>query len=182
MNSREPVATKATQVAPPPTSAVTNALATGRVSARLRWPLLVVITAHAVAVFGQALLAGRFMSGDFEMLDAHFMNAAVIGGLGLTQLVLGFLYWRPGGGRIWPALAFLGVSIAEPLQIEAGLSRNLGLHIPLGVLVSATSLLLTVWAWGPTFGTRRAAKPANAAAEADRSAEAAVSMPDRGAR
>lgn len=189
----EPVATKATQVAPRPTSGATSAPATGRVSPRLRWPHRVVITAHAVAVFAQALLAGRFMSGDFEMLDVHFFNSQVTGGFGLAQLVLGFLYWRPGGGRIWPALVGLGITISEVFQIHAGLTRNIGLHVPLGVLIFAASVLFTVWAWGSTFGARRAAKPsspakteaaetANAAAEADRSAEAAASMPDGRAR
>jgi hypothetical protein len=108
-----------------------------------------------MAVLMQAVFAGRFMSGDFEMLRAHFVNSQVVGALGLAETALAIIYWRPGGGRGWPALACLGVSIAVPLQIASGLERVIGVHVPLAVAIFATSTLLAVWAWRPTFGRRR---------------------------
>jgi hypothetical protein len=148
----EPVATEAA-----PAAAINPRVAPrpARVRATWRLALRIAITLHALAVLVQVVFAGRFMAGDFEFLDAHFVNSQVVGGLGLAQLALGFLYWRPGGGRLQPALACLAVSIAEPLQIAAGILRVIGVHVPLGVLVFAASAFLTGWAWGPTFGNRR---------------------------
>ncbi|GIJ70711.1 hypothetical protein [Virgisporangium ochraceum] len=123
----------------------------------LRWALRVVLTAHTLAVLVQAAFAGRFMSGDFEMLRAHFVNSQVVGALGLAETALAVVYWRPGGGRGWPALACLGVSIAVPLQIASGIERVIGVHVPLALAIFATSTLLTVWSWRSTFGQRRAA-------------------------
>jgi hypothetical protein len=123
----------------------------------LRWALRVVLTAHTLAVLVQAAFAGRFMSGDFEMLRAHFVNSQVVGALGLAETALAVVYWRPGGGRGWPALACLGVSIAVPLQIASGIERVIGVHVPLALAIFATSTLLTVWSWRSTFGQRRPA-------------------------
>ena len=148
----EPVATETTPV---PATGSQVAPRPARVRPAWRWALRITITLHALAVLVQAVFAGRFMSGDFEFLDAHFVNSQVVGALGVAQLALGFLYWRPGGGRLQVALACLAVFIAEPLQIAAGILRVIGVHVPLGVLLFAASVLLTIWAWGPTFGNRR---------------------------
>jgi hypothetical protein len=130
--------------------------APGRVARPARLALRAVITLHAMAVFGQAVLAGRFLSGDFPMLSAHLINSQVVGALGILQVVAAVLYWRPGGGPGWPALACLGVFVTEPIQIAAGLLRIIGLHVPLGVAITVAAALLTTWAWRPSFGRRRA--------------------------
>jgi len=148
----EPVATEAAPATPPGPS---PAPGPAPVRPFLRWALRVTITLHALAVLVQAVFAGRFMSGDFEFLDAHFINSQVVGALGVAQMVFGFLYWRPGGGPLRVAMACLAVFIAEPLQIAAGILRVIGVHVPLGVSVFAASVVLTIWAWGPTFGRRR---------------------------
>jgi hypothetical protein len=145
----EPVATAQTS------PAATSTAAADRVAWPIRWALRIVITTHVLAVFVQAVFAGRFLSGDFEMLRAHFVNSQVVGALGLAETALAILYWRPGRGRGWPALACLAVSIAEPLQIASGLLRVIGVHVPLAMAIFAASVLLTLWAWRPTFGVRR---------------------------
>jgi hypothetical protein len=121
------------------------------------WLFRVVITLHAAAAFAQAVLAGRFLSGDFDMLRAHFINSQVVGGMAIAQLVVGILFWRPGGGRGWPAL-FAGALLAvEPIQIAAGIKRVIGLHVPLAVLLITASVLFAVWAWRRGFDLRRGA-------------------------
>lgn len=131
---------------------------TGPVSALPRWAFRAVITLHALAAFAQALLAGRFLSGDYEMLRAHFVNSQVVGALAIAQVVVAFLYWRPGGGPVWPVFASLGLLAVEPLQIAAGIKRVIGIHVPLGVAIITACVLFTVWAWRPGFGRRRPAK------------------------
>lgn len=141
------------------TAQVSSSAATQRRSALVAWPirwaLRIVMTAHPLAVLMQAVFAGRFMSGDFEMLRAHFVNSQVVGALGLAETALAVIYWRPGGGRGWPALACLGISIAVPLQIASGIERVIGVHVPLAIAIFAASTLLAVWAWRSTFGIRR---------------------------
>ena len=85
------------------TAQVSSSAATQQRSALVAWPirwaLRIVVTAHPLAVLMQAVFAGRFMSGDFEMLRAHFVNSQVVGALGLAETALAVVYWRPGGGR-----------------------------------------------------------------------------------
>lgn len=125
------------------------------VSTPIRWSFRTVITLHALAAVVQAVFAGRFLAGDYDLLSAHFINSQVVGGLAIAQVVTGLVYWRPGGGRLWPALTSLGLLALEPIQIAAGIKRVIGIHVPLGVLIVSFALLFAVWAWRPTFGLRR---------------------------
>jgi hypothetical protein len=130
--------------------------ASGRVPWPARLALRSVVTLFALAVFAQAVLAGRFLSGDFLMLDAHLINSQVVGAIGIAQVVAAVLYWRPGGGPGWPALACLGLFVALPAQIATGLLRIVGVHVPLAVVITVAAALLLTWAWRPSFGRRRA--------------------------
>lgn len=128
-----------------------------RVVRPLRWALRAVITLHAVDVFLQPVFAGRFLSGDYGMLGAHGNNAFAVVIIALVQTVLAVVYWRPGGGPGWPALASVGLLVAESVQMELGFARVIGVHVPLGVAIVAAAILMLVWAWGHSFGGRRGA-------------------------
>ena len=67
--------------------------------------------------------------------------------LGLAQLIAAGLLWRAGRGPAWPLGASLLICVAEVMQIGAGFSRNLGLHVPLGVTLFGTTAAMTGWAW-----------------------------------
>jgi hypothetical protein len=127
------------------------------VGAPARWAFRLVITLHAAAAFTQAILAGRFLSGDYDMLRAHFINSQVVGGLAIAQVVGAVLYWRPSGGSGRPALASAMLLALEPIQIAAGIKRVIGIHVPLAVLIIVCSVLFAVWAWRPSYGQRRPA-------------------------
>lgn len=107
--------------------------------------LRIVVTLHAVAAIAQPVLIGQYLDGDFDSLALHSVNANIVVLLCLVQLVVAVLYWRPGGGRGWPALVTTVLFLAEGLQEGMGYSRELGIHIPLGVLIVCTVILLTVW-------------------------------------
>lgn len=129
----------------------------GLVAAPFRWVLRLTITLHALAAFMQAVLAGRFLSGDYDMLRVHFVNAQVVGSLAIAQVLAAVLYWRLGGGPGWPAAVSVGLLAVEPIQIAAGIKRVIGIHIPLGVAIIVILVLLAVWAWRPNYGRCRAA-------------------------
>ncbi len=129
---------------------------TDLVARPFRWALRALITVHALDAFTQAILAGRFLSGDFAMLKTHLDNANFgVSSISSLQIIAAVLYWRPGGGRSWPLFASLALTGVEAVQILLGVNRILGVHIPLGVLIILSTAALAVWAWRPGYGRRR---------------------------
>ncbi|MFD7459797.1 MULTISPECIES: hypothetical protein [unclassified Streptomyces] len=110
------------------------------------WSLRAVVTAHAVAVFGQPVFAGVYLSGDFDGLRWHGTGADVVTSIGYLQVVVTVVLWIRLR-QAWPFLATLAVTVAETVQYFAGLEGALWLHIPLGVLTVAGVVLLFVAVW-----------------------------------
>src|SRR5882762_6379186 len=65
--------------------------------------LRLAVAFHSGIVFLQPVFAGLYMAGNFDALKLHEVNANLVGLLGIAQFVTALLYWRPGGGRLWPA-------------------------------------------------------------------------------
>jgi hypothetical protein len=113
------------------------------------WSFRAVVTLAALSLVVQAALAGGFLAGHFDMLALHRDGSTVAVIIGLATSVAGVLVWRPGRGPLWPAMAslvFLVVLVAETLL---GYTRMLGMHVPLGVLMTAVLALLLMWVWRP---------------------------------
>lgn len=111
------------------------------------WLFRIAVSLAALLTFIQAVLAGGFLAGHFGMLAMHRDNSTLAVVTALVMVIAGVLLWRPGHGRWWPALASLGILVAETVQAFLGYSRVLSIHIPLGVLTVAAFPLLLVWAW-----------------------------------
>ena len=110
------------------------------------WLFRVTLCVQALDSLAQAVLAGRFLSGDFAMLTAHELNATrgvVI--VAFVQIVVAVLAWRLGGGPGWLVWAVVIVFVATVGQIALGFTRVLGLHVPLGVSIIATVGWLAFW-------------------------------------
>jgi hypothetical protein len=116
-----------------------------------------VIALHALAVFTQPVLAGRFLIGDVAMLTVHGTIGTVVGVLGIVQLAVALVHRRIGRGPWWPVLACLGLMLAGSVQAYLGFSRAVGVHVPLGVAVVTATVLLFIAAWRPGFGHAGAA-------------------------
>jgi hypothetical protein len=115
-----------------------------------RWPRQVfraAVTGEAVFAFAQAVLAGGFLAGHYELLAQHRDNATITGIVELVVLAAAVVQWKPGGGPLWPVAVSAGLFAAEAVQILLGYARVLVVHIPLGVAVIAGITLLLVWAW-----------------------------------
>jgi hypothetical protein len=54
-----------------------------------------VVTAHALAVFAQPVLAGQFLDGNAGMVKVHGGVAVLIELLGMIQIPVAVLLWRP---------------------------------------------------------------------------------------
>ena len=111
---------------------------------RFARPLRAIVLLHAALVLTQAALAGQFLAGHGAWLRVHETNAGIIQLVGLVQLVVAVLLWRPGRGPGWPALASLALLVAEELQIGFGYARVLALHVPLGVAIFGLTVALLV--------------------------------------
>ena len=110
------------------------------------WALRAVISAHLIAIVGQPVFAGVYLSGDFDGLRWHAVGADVVTSLGGLQAIAAAAVWirRRRGGLFAASLA---VVAAETVQYFAGLDGALWLHLPLGVLTIAglTVLFVVVW-------------------------------------
>jgi hypothetical protein len=112
------------------------------------WTFRVLVTALTVDTYLQAVLAGRFLSGDYPMLAAHELNGTKV--VAITSFVVvawSIIAWRmrlTPGVLVVMAVALSGVIV---LQIFMGFQRVLGVHIPLGVTIIVLTTALAVWVW-----------------------------------
>jgi hypothetical protein len=101
----------------------------------------------AVAVMGQAVFAGLFVTGDLTMLDMHQVNAIVVAGSALLWIVAAI----PLGRR----LIMMGVValVLTVVQMAVGGAHILWLHIPLGVGMFAMAVWFATTAF--TYGKEK---------------------------
>jgi hypothetical protein len=110
------------------------------------WVFRGVVSAHLVAVFGQPVFAGVYLSGDFDGLRMHAVGADIVTSLGYLQVIAAVVVWVRLR-QVWPFVASLGVVVAETVQYFAGQSGALWLHLPLGVMTVAAVVVLFIWVW-----------------------------------
>jgi hypothetical protein len=122
------------------------------------WLLRITLSLHLLAVLCQPVLAGMFLTGDVDAIQAHGIVAALIELLGLIALLISIGYVTAGRGRLWVLPAVFGLFLAEFAQAVAGYTRTLQLHVPLGVVVVASSVLLGAWIWTSAAGRPRGAR------------------------
>ncbi|MEU7835624.1 hypothetical protein [Nonomuraea sp. NPDC049129] len=110
------------------------------------WTLRAVVSAHVVAVVGQPVFAGAYLTGDFDSLRWHAVGADVVTSIGYLQVAVAIVVWIRLR-RVWPFLATMAVVAAETVQYFAGLDGALWLHIPLGVMTVAALVVLFIAVW-----------------------------------
>ncbi|WP_101790713.1 hypothetical protein [Nonomuraea indica] len=110
------------------------------------WTLRAVVSAHTVAIAGQPVFAGVYLSGDFDSLRWHAVGADVATTLGYLQAIAAIVVWVRLR-QSWPFLATTAVVAAETVQYFAGLDGALWLHLPLGVMTIAALVVQFVAVW-----------------------------------
>lgn len=110
------------------------------------WMLRAVVSAHAVAIAGQPVFAGVYLSGDFDSLRRHAVGADVVTSLGYLQVIVAIMVWVRLR-QIRPFLATTAVAAAETAQYFAGLDGALWLHLPLGVTTVAALVVQFIAVW-----------------------------------
>jgi hypothetical protein len=120
-----------------------------------QWVLRGLVSAHLVAIAGQPVFAGVYLSGDFDGLRMHAAGANVTTSIGYLQVIAAAVVWVRLR-QSWPFVASLAVVGAETVQYFAGTGGALWLHIPLGVMTVAAVVMLFVAVWRQPLVRRHA--------------------------
>ncbi|MFC4944017.1 hypothetical protein [Pseudonocardia sp. GCM10023141] len=114
------------------------------------WLLRCVITVHLMAVLGQPVFAGLFLTGDVKAIQVHAMVGSMLAAFDLLVIVAALLHVIGGRGRFWVLPVAVVLFLAVGLQIGMGYARILQVHVPLGVAIVTASVLLAIWVWSPS--------------------------------
>ncbi|GGQ31890.1 hypothetical protein GCM10010215_64900 [Streptomyces virginiae] len=100
----------------------------------------IAIGLQTLALLFQAVTAGLLLSTPYGEL-LHGVGARVMYGASMLYVLAAVLAWRPGGGSPRPVLHASGFLALASLQVVLGIARMPGLHVPLGVVMFALSVL-----------------------------------------
>ena len=141
---------------PPPTDGPARAPAPNHLGRLAAIGFQVLLTIHTLLLLAQPVWAGLFLSGDYERLATHRDTALIIMATSSFLFVLAVIVWWCASWPTWlPVLAFVLISL-EGIQLSAGYDRQLGLHLPLGVVLVVGLVQLTGWAFAqPIAPVRR---------------------------
>ncbi|MEU9888795.1 hypothetical protein [Sphaerisporangium sp. NPDC051011] len=114
-----------------------------------------------VAIAGQPVFAGVYLSGDYDGLRWHAAGADIVTSIGYLQVIAAIMLWVRLR-RLWPFLATLALVAAETVQYFAGMDGALWLHIPLGVTTVAALAVLFIAVWRRPLLRRTQPPPAPA--------------------
>ncbi|MFC6159209.1 hypothetical protein [Kribbella jiaozuonensis] len=99
---------------------------------------------HAVAICLQPIFAGIYLDGSPSGIRMHEPTGLAIVFLGLAQLLIATIWWRTGGRPAAAGMSLL-IFVGEVVQVSIGYSRQLAIHIPLGIALVAGTVALAVW-------------------------------------
>lgn len=100
-----------------------------------------------LSVVTQAVLAGGLVSGRIESLPFHSANGILLDLLTLLLVISTVLVWRPGRGPGWLPIGVGLLFVLTQVQLDLGFVRSLALHVPLGVALVTSHVLLLMYAW-----------------------------------
>ncbi len=122
----------------------------------------VMATLHGLCALAQPVWIGQYLNGRYTRLELHSLTGTA---LLLSAMLLGAVTvaYVVAGGRAWALLAVL-FFLTEGLQTGMGYSRDLAIHVPLGVAIAGLAVFLAVWVWTPGASRRRPARRSGVAA------------------
>lgn len=121
----------------------------------LLWTLRILLVLNAVLAVAQPVMAGSYLGGNFDVITAHGLNGTAL--LGTTTLAgIAGLVYAVRRGPVWPVPALVALWFAEGIQLGMGYTRNLLVHIPLGVAIVGVAVALAAWSFTPGARSRRA--------------------------
>jgi hypothetical protein len=122
------------------------------------WTLRLLLTGHLVAVLAQPVLAGRYLTGDVDAIEVHGLVGSLLALVAMSLIAGAIAYVVGGRGQLWVLPATVLLFLAEGFQIGFGYSRELQVHVPLGVGIVVIAVLLAAWVWTPSAARPRGAR------------------------
>ena len=119
------------------------------------WTLRFLLTGHLIAVLAQPVLAGRYLTGDVDAMAVHGLVGSLLALVAMSLMAGALAYVIGGRGQLWVLPVMVLVFLGEGFQIGMGYSRALQVHVPLGVAIVVTAVLLAVWVWTPSAARPR---------------------------
>jgi hypothetical protein len=113
------------------------------------WLLRLLLTGQAAMAVLQPILIGRYLDGDFDQLAGHSLNGSLLPAITMVCIIGAALHATVGRGPVWPVLVTVLLVPVEGVQLAAGYSHSLAVHIPLGTGLVAALLFLAAWSWTP---------------------------------
>ncbi|MET9515159.1 hypothetical protein [Streptomyces sp. NPDC002994] len=111
--------------------------------------LQVAIALQTLSLFFQAVTAGMLLNSSHGAV-LHDAGSRVMYGASMLYVLAAILAWRPGGGSPRPILYASGFLVLASVQVVLGIAHMPSLHVPLGTLMFALSVL----ALGHVLSTR----------------------------
>lgn len=127
------------------------------------WLLRVVAAVQLIMMALQPVLAGLFLDGELDAIAVHSLSGSMLVLTDIVQAVVALIYVLAGRGKLWPLLLTIVMWMPIGIQIGMGHSRDMLVHIPLGVTLLVLQVVLFVWLCGKsasqprTWGTRSGA-------------------------
>lgn len=118
------------------------------------WLLRTTATLHLVLVLAQPVLAGLFLTGNVDAIAVHGAVGSSVALVDMAMIGAAIIYVL-AKGRLWVLPGMVALFLASGLQIGMGFSRQLGIHVPLGVVIVTLAVLLAVWVWTPAASRPR---------------------------
>lgn len=119
------------------------------------WTLRFLLTGHLLAVLAQPVYAGRYLTGDVDAMQVHGLVGSLLALVAMALVAGALAYVVAARGRLWLLPATVLLFLAEGFQIGMGYSRELHLHVPLGVAIVVAAVLLAAWVWSPAAARGR---------------------------
>ncbi|MGW4406893.1 hypothetical protein ACWEJ6_22895 [Nonomuraea sp. NPDC004702] len=108
--------------------------------------LRVAIILQTLALFAAPVTAGLLLSVPNGQ-PLHSAAAYTVFVVAVLHLVAAILAWRPGGGPPKPIMPAAGFLVLVSAQVALGIAHVTALHVPLGVLLFAGSVLQLSRVW-----------------------------------
>ena len=106
--------------------------------------LRLVACVHAVAICLQPVFAGIYLNGSGAAMRLHEPTGLALTFTGLVQLLIAMIWWRSGGRLLAPAATLL-ITLGEGFEVAMGYTRQLAIHIPLGIALVGGAVAFAVW-------------------------------------
>lgn len=136
------------------------------------WLLRITLLGYAALAVGQPILAGSYLSGNFDAISTHGRNGGLLMVATMVTFVTALAHWL-AGGRGWPVPTLVVLFLATGFQLGFGYERMLLVHLPLGVAIVGAVVAMAVWSWTPGSLRRRPRRRRAGRAAQEREPEAA---------